>query len=52
MLLPKDRVVEMANRAQDVLEQENRQRAEIRQGRTLGQVAQLQKWEKRRDGPA
>jgi len=46
MVLPKDRVVEMANRAQDVLEAENRVRAEIREGRTLGQVAHLEKWEK------
>jgi len=40
------RVVELANRAQDVLEAENRLRAEIREGRTLSQVAYLQKWEK------
>jgi len=46
LVLPKDRVVELANRAQDVLEAENRMRAEIREGRTLGQVAYLQKWEK------
>ena len=48
LVLPKDRVVELANRAQDVLEAENRMRAEIREGRTLGQVAYLQKWEKQR----
>ena len=48
MVLPKDKVVEMANRAQDVLELENRQRAEIREGRTLGEVAYLKRWEKRR----
>jgi 3-hexulose-6-phosphate synthase/6-phospho-3-hexuloisomerase len=47
MVLPKDRVVEMANRAQDVLEGENRMRAEIREGRTLSQVAYLERWEKR-----
>jgi len=47
MLLPKDRVVEMANRGQDVLEAENRQRTEIREGRTLGQIAHLERWEKR-----
>ena len=46
MVLPKDRVVEMANRAQDVLETENRMRAEIREGRTLGEVARLEQWEK------
>jgi len=48
MLLPRAEVVEMANRAQDVLELENRQRAEIREGRTLGEVAYLERWEKRR----
>ena len=48
MVLAKDHVVELANRAQDVLEAENRMRAEIREGRTLSQVAYLQKWEKRR----
>jgi len=46
MVLPKDKVVELANRAQDVLESENRLRAEIREGRTLGQVAYLERWEK------
>jgi 3-hexulose-6-phosphate synthase/6-phospho-3-hexuloisomerase len=47
MVLAKDRVVELANRAQDVLEGENRMRAEIREGRTLSQVAYLQRWEKK-----
>ena len=47
MHLSKTEVVEMANRAQDVLEAENRMRAEIREGRTLSQVAYLEKWEKR-----
>lgn len=48
VLLPQARLVELANRGQDVLEAENRMRAEIREGRTLGQVAYLEKWEKRR----
>ena len=48
MVLAKEKVVELANRAQDVLETENRMRAEIHEGRTLGQVAYLQKWEKQR----
>ena len=47
-VLPQDKVVELANRAQDVLETENRLREEIREGRTLSQVAYLQKWEKQR----
>ena len=47
MVLPKARAVEMANRAQDVLERENRLRDEITSGRSsLGQVAQLLRWEK------
>jgi len=47
MHLSKTEVVEMANRAQDVLETENRMRAEIHEGRTLSQVAYLEKWEKK-----
>jgi 3-hexulose-6-phosphate synthase/6-phospho-3-hexuloisomerase len=47
IVIPKDRVTELANRAQDVLEGENRMRAEIREGRTLSQVAYLAKWEKK-----
>jgi 3-hexulose-6-phosphate synthase/6-phospho-3-hexuloisomerase len=39
--------VEYANRAQDVLETENRINAEIEEGSTLGQVINLLKWEKR-----
>ena len=46
--LPKAQSVEMANRAQDVLEKENRVRHEIdAQGRTLAQVVELYKWEKK-----
>ncbi|NIA20629.1 MAG: bifunctional hexulose-6-phosphate synthase/ribonuclease regulator [Anaerolineaceae bacterium] len=48
MVLPKDRAVEMANRAQDVLEKENRQRMEIINNRSsLGRVAELERWEKK-----
>ena len=47
MILPKDQVVELANRAMDVLERENRLRSEIDGGKTLAEVAYLQKWEKR-----
>ena len=46
--LPKAHAVEMANRAQDVLEKENRVRHEITtEGRTLAEVVELYKWEKR-----
>jgi 3-hexulose-6-phosphate synthase/6-phospho-3-hexuloisomerase len=44
--VPADRAVEVANRAQDVLEAENRLRGEIRAGSTLSQVAELYRWEK------
>ena len=40
--------VEIANRALDVLEMENRVRGEIRAGRTLSQVMELYRWEKAR----
>jgi len=46
VVLPAEKAVELANRAQDVLERENRLREEIRQGGTLSQVAQLLRWEK------
>jgi len=44
--VPAARAVEIANRAQDVLEYENRVRREIQEGSTLGEVAQLLRWEK------
>jgi len=47
MVLPKAQAVELANRAMDVLEKENRLRGEIDGGKTLSEVAYLQKWEKR-----
>ncbi|MBN2533907.1 MAG: orotidine 5'-phosphate decarboxylase [Spirochaetales bacterium] len=48
MVLPGDRVVEMANRAADVLEAENRIRQEIKDlNSTLAKVVDLKKWEKR-----
>ena len=48
MVLPRERAVEMANRAADVLEAENRVRAEIRNNKSsLGKVLNLQRWEKR-----
>jgi 3-hexulose-6-phosphate synthase/6-phospho-3-hexuloisomerase len=48
MVLPKAQAVELANRAMDVLEKENRLRGEIGAGKTLSEVAYLQKWEKNR----
>ncbi|MEA3558376.1 MAG: 3-hexulose-6-phosphate synthase [Candidatus Thermoplasmatota archaeon] len=46
MVIPKDRAVEIANRAQDVKERENRIREEIKRGSTLSEVLELEKWEK------
>jgi 3-hexulose-6-phosphate synthase/6-phospho-3-hexuloisomerase len=47
MVLPKERAVEMANRAMDCLEKEMRIRHEIdAEGRTLNEVVELYKWEK------
>ncbi len=47
VVIPRDKVVEIANRAMDVLEKENRLRGEIDAGSTLSQVAYLEKWEKK-----
>jgi len=44
--VPARRAVEIANRALDVLEAENRIRREIQEGSTLAKVAELLKWEK------
>ena len=46
-VLPKRLAVEYANRALDVLEKENRIREEIKEGRTLAQVTDLLRWEKK-----
>ena len=52
IVLPKAAAAEMANRGADVLELENRIRAEIRDGKsTLAKVVNLLRWEKR-GGPA
>jgi len=46
MVIPGKRATEVANRAMDVLERENRIRKEIADGGTLGRVTELLKWEK------
>jgi 3-hexulose-6-phosphate synthase/6-phospho-3-hexuloisomerase len=46
VVIPRARAAEVANRAMDVLERENRLRREIEDGSTLSQVAYLRKWEK------
>ncbi len=45
IVVPKELGVEMANRALDVLERENRVREEIKRGSTLSSVFELEKWE-------
>lgn len=44
--IPKGKAVEIVNRAMDVLEHENRLRAEIQKKGTLASVTELVKWEK------
>lgn len=44
--IPRERVSEVANRALDVLEHENRVREEIRRGSTLSAVQKLERWER------
>ena len=46
VVVPRDRAAEIANRALDVLEHENRVREEIQRGSTLGKVQKLERWER------
>ncbi|MCU0851753.1 MAG: orotidine 5'-phosphate decarboxylase [Thermoplasmata archaeon] len=46
VVVPQEHAVEVANRALDVMERENRVREEIRKGGTLSSVMKLEKWEK------
>lgn len=48
MVIPQLKATEIANRAMDVLENENRVRKEIKEGSTLSEVTQLLRWEKNR----
>ena len=43
--MPKEDAQEIANRAINVMERENRIREEIRRGSTLSKVLNLKKWE-------
>jgi 3-hexulose-6-phosphate synthase/6-phospho-3-hexuloisomerase len=47
VVIPQAKAVEIANRAVERLEMENRVRKEISSGSTLGQVMDLYKWEKK-----
>ncbi len=44
-VVPKEDAVEIANRALDVMEHENRIRGEIQRGNTLSSVVKLEEWE-------
>ena len=46
VVIPRENAVEVANRALDVFERENRLREEIKKGGTLSSVMKLEKWEK------
>ena len=46
VVVPQENAVEVANRALDVMERENRIREEIKKGGTLSSVMKLEKWEK------
>ncbi len=48
VVVPKEEAQEVANRAINVMERENRIREEIRRGSSLGKVLDLKKWERRR----
>jgi len=45
VVIPKEDAVEIANRAIDVMEHENRIREEIKRGNTLSSVIKLEEWE-------
>ncbi len=45
VVIPQERVVEIANRALAVVERESREKAEIDAGSTLAEVVELEKWE-------
>ena len=48
VVIPQERAVEVANRAQSVVEREEREMAEIDEGSTLGKVSELMRWEQLR----
>ena len=47
VVIPQEEAQEIANRAVNIMERENRIREEIRRGSSLGKVLELKKWEKR-----
>jgi len=52
IVVPGERAVEIANRALSVLERESREKSEIEGGRTLAEIAELQRWQQQKgDAP-
>ena len=52
IVVPGERAVEIANRAMSVLERERREKSEIEGGRTLAEIAELQRWQQQKgDAP-
>ncbi len=50
VVIPKEKAVEVANRAQSVLEREEREMSEIEGGSTLGRISELIRWEHHKKG--
>jgi 3-hexulose-6-phosphate synthase/6-phospho-3-hexuloisomerase len=48
VVIPQEKAVDIANRAQVVVEREDREMTEIDQGSTLGKVSELMRWEQLR----
>ncbi|MDD3493973.1 MAG: bifunctional hexulose-6-phosphate synthase/ribonuclease regulator, partial [Candidatus Thermoplasmatota archaeon] len=48
VVIPREQAQEVANRALNVYERENRLREEIKRGNSLGAVMELKRWEKER----
>jgi 3-hexulose-6-phosphate synthase/6-phospho-3-hexuloisomerase len=48
VVIPQEKAVEVANRAQAVVEREEREMAEIEDGSTLGKISELMRWEQLR----
>jgi 3-hexulose-6-phosphate synthase/6-phospho-3-hexuloisomerase len=47
--VPREQAVEIANRAMDIVEREMRDHSEIEGGSTLAKIAELERWEQKRD---
>jgi 3-hexulose-6-phosphate synthase/6-phospho-3-hexuloisomerase len=47
--VPREQAVEIANRAMDIVEREMRDHSEIEGGTTLSKLAELERWEQKRD---